>query len=409
MCHEVGVACYRMNDTPVFLAVSELTNLIKNRLETDFPSVAVTGEISNFKPASSGHWYFTLKDNNAAVQCVLFRGRQRHIPDMPRDGDQIDAVGSISVYPPRGSYQLIVEILRRSGRGSILQMLDERKERLGREGLFERRRGLSLLPRSVVVITSPTGAAIRDILQVLSRRRLRLIIRIIPVPVQGADSAEKIAAAIRYASAHRLGDVVIVGRGGGSIEDLLAFSDEEVVRAVAASEIPVVSAVGHETDWALCDYAADVRAPTPSAAAELVSGRDADFAETVRLARQDIHRTYRGLLDALRRRLDQVNRTELRYRFRNLVQPWYQRLDEARRGALEGYQRMLQIKRHHLTVITERIGAADPYGPLSRGFALVRRAADGQIITARAKSEVGARLTVQFSDGTINVERTEDE
>jgi exodeoxyribonuclease VII large subunit len=392
-----------------YLSVSELTGMIKDRLERSFPDVSVTGEVSNFRPASSGHWYFTIKDADAALQCVLFRGRRRDGDGPPADGDLVDVVGSVSVYPPRGSYQLIVRHMRPSGRGAILQMLEERRERLAREGLFDRSRPLPLYPSTVVVVTSPTGAVLRDILHVLRRRREKIQLRIIPVPVQGNEASGRIASAIRYAGRHALGETLIVGRGGGSIEDLLPFSDEDVVRAVAECPIPVVSAVGHETDWSLCDYAADVRAPTPSAAAEVVSARDSDVIESISNLRQNIFSAFRRQVDERRSRLDHSGEEELRYRFRNFVQPWYQRLDEAHRTLVDGIGRIVDTRRHRLTLLSERMEAADPYGPLERGFALVRRAADRVIVTSRKSVRSGDPLVVQFHDGSVQVEKTGDE
>ncbi len=398
-----------MDQLSQYLAVSELTGMIKDRLERDFSTVAVTGEISNFRPASSGHWYFTMKDENAALQCVLFRGRRRDIESIPCDGDLVDVIGSISVYPPRGTYQCIVQHIRPSGRGGILQMLEDRRIRLTREGLFERSRDLPYFPRRIVVITSQTGSALRDILHVLGRRRERIQIRIVPVPVQGNEAARKIASAVRYAGTHTLGDVLIVGRGGGSIEDLLPFSDEEVVRAVAECSVPVVSAVGHETDWALCDYAADVRAPTPSAAAEIVSAKDLEVQDRLFFLKQNILNAFRLVMEELRDRLGRSSEGELRYRFRNLAQPWYQRVDEAQRYLSEGIMKMLDIRRHRLALLSERIISADPYGPLTRGFALVKRVSDATIVTSRKDTRTGEPLAVQFHDGTIHVEKTSDE
>jgi len=389
-------------------AVSEITSLIKNNLEATFSSIVVTGEVSNFKAASSGHWYFSLRDADALLQCAMFRGSQRNTRVMPRDGDNVEVFGSVSVYPPRGSYQLIAQALRPAGRGTILQLLEERKERLAAEGLFQRELPIPSLPRSVVVVTSPTGAAIRDIIHVLRRRRDRIVIRILPVPVQGDGAGDRIAGAIAYASRHRLADTLIVGRGGGSLEDLLPFSDEAVVRAIAESQIPVISAVGHETDWALSDYAADLRAPTPSAAAEVVSLPARDLLETITRHREEIVRMYRRTIESLRGRLARFSEEEIRYRFRNYVQPWYQRLDEAKNALVDGVSRRLTAVRHRYQIASERIAALSPYEPLSRGYALVRRLGTDEIVADAADTAVSESLRIQFRDGTIQVERKED-
>ncbi|MDA3948631.1 MAG: exodeoxyribonuclease VII large subunit [Spirochaeta sp.] len=397
------------DDAARVFAVSEITNLIKTTLEGRFPRVMVTGEVSNFRPAASGHWYFSLKDADAVIQCAMFRGSQRHARSVPADGDLVEVAGAISVYPPRGSYQLIVHSMRQAGRGDILALLDDRKRRLAAEGLFEQNRPLPTLPAAVAVVTSPTGAAIRDIIDVLRRRRTRITIRIVPVPVQGDQAASRIAAAVRYAGFHRLGETIIVGRGGGSIEDLLPFSDEAVIRAIAASPVPVVSAVGHETDWALSDLAADSRAPTPSAAAELVSAVEQDIAERIALRQMDILRGYRSHLDGLQNRLARVGEEELRYRFRNLVQPWYQRLDDARARIIDGVQGRLQHLRHRVALLHERIDGASPYEPLNRGFALIRDARTDSIVLRAERVPYGEPLRAQFADGSILVERIDDE
>jgi len=255
------------------LSVSALTNLIKGTLEGFYSSVAVQGEVSNAKLSSSGHLYFSLKDREALIQAVMFKYRLSFLGFEIRDGMKLIVSGGVSVYAARGQYQLIAQSARIAGTGDILAMLEERKRRLAAEGLFDedKKRPLPRFPSRVALITSPSGAAVRDIIHVLGRRNAGVDLIILPCPVQGEGAAEIIAARIRQANRLSVADVLIVGRGGGSLEDLLAFSDEAVVRAVAESEIPVISAVGHEIDWAICDYAADLRAATPSAAAELVA------------------------------------------------------------------------------------------------------------------------------------------
>ncbi|MEJ5189985.1 MAG: exodeoxyribonuclease VII large subunit, partial [Breznakiellaceae bacterium] len=261
------------NLSPQVWTVSELTERIRACLEGFFPLVIVEGEISNYRPSSTGHIYFTLKDEGAAIQAVLFKNRQRALQVELRDGLRVRVRGSLSVYPQRGTYQIICETIEASGEGAILAMLEERKRRLAAEGLFDpaKKKPLPAFPSSVGIVSSPTGAAVRDILNILQRRARGIRIIIFPTPVQGTDAAPIIARRIEQANQWNLVEVLIVGRGGGSLEDLLPFSEEIVVRAIATSHIPVISAVGHEIDWALSDFAADVRAPTPSAAAELVS------------------------------------------------------------------------------------------------------------------------------------------
>jgi len=252
--------------------VSQITSLIRDDLEEKYPDIIVEGEISNCKTAASGHLYFSLKDDQAILQAVMFRRDMISLSFVPRDGMKVWARGGISVYPARGQYQLITRSMREAGLGDILAMLEERKQRLAREGLFDesKKRSIPRFPSRVAVVTSPTGAAVRDIIRILRRRNPKVGILVLPAVVQGEEAAASIATRIHQANRWNLAEVLIIGRGGGSIEDLLPFSEEIVVRAIAASDIPVISAVGHETDWALSDYAADLRAPTPSAAAEMV-------------------------------------------------------------------------------------------------------------------------------------------
>ncbi len=282
-------------------SVSEITELIRMLLETEFTGVRLEGEISNCRPASSGHLYFTLKDHDAMIQAVMFRNRCASLSFRPIDGKKVVVEGNISVYGKRGTYQVVCESMKDDGTGDILLILEERKRRLAAEGLFDqaRKRPLPMMPSRVAVVTSPTGAAIRDILNVLRRRNSGLNLVVLPAAVQGDGAAEAIARQIETANLHRLGDVLIVGRGGGSLEDLLPFSEERVVRAVAASRIPVISAVGHEVDVALSDLAADLRAPTPSAAAELVSGSRDDLLRRVRDLESGIRRTLEQRIDRI--------------------------------------------------------------------------------------------------------------
>lgn len=262
-----------MNDLFKVLTVSQLTKLIKSHLESRFPAVEVEGEISNFRPSSTGHYYFTLKDKGAMISAVMFKNRLGTLRFIPADGQLVRVRGRISLYELRGSYQIICESMERAGEGEILAMLEERKRHLAAEGLFDagRKKPLPLFPKRIGVVTSPTGAALKDILRVTRRRNPGLDIVVIPTAVQGEEAGAKIAAQIRAAAGVPGLDLLIIGRGGGSLEDLLPFSDEEVVRAVAECPLPTLSAVGHEIDTALSDYAADGAAPTPSAAAELVS------------------------------------------------------------------------------------------------------------------------------------------
>ncbi len=254
------------------LTVSELTSAIKKQLESRFSTLHLKGEISNFKEQSSGHLYFTLKDAESQISAVLFRGNTRHLARLPKGGDQVIVKGELSVYAPKGNYQLIIRELQYAGLGELLLKLQELKSRLQLRGWFDPqlKKQLPKMPKTIGIVTSPTGAVIQDILHVLNRRFAEVHVILNPVKVQGEGSAEEIADAIDFFNTHSLADVLIVGRGGGSLEDLWAFNEEILASAIYRSKIPVISAVGHETDFSIADFVADLRAPTPSAAAELV-------------------------------------------------------------------------------------------------------------------------------------------
>ena len=397
-----------MSDEAV-LSVSVLTSMIKDMLEESLPSVTVEGEISNWRPAASGHVYFTLKDEGASLQAVMFRGRTAKLAFRPADGNLVRARGALSVYAARGQYQLVVDSMTAAGSGDILAILEERKRALAAEGLFDpaRKRPIPAFPSRVAVITSPTGAALRDILSVLGRRNAGIRVTILPALVQGDEAPAAIVRQIETANRYRLGDVIIVGRGGGSIEDLLAFSDEAVVRAVALSAIPVISAVGHEIDWSLCDYAADLRAPTPSAAAELVSDSAASAAERVSNATETMAVSLRARLERARMLVEGFSTEHLELRLERALQPFRQRFDDARESLVRGTRDACTRARHRLSMADSVMAASNPMAILSRGFAVVRR--KGLKAAVRAATEVGAGdgITITFSVGDADATITE--
>ncbi|MDR1617867.1 MAG: exodeoxyribonuclease VII large subunit [Treponema sp.] len=385
------------------LTVSELTERIRSSLEGAFSSVVVEGELSNCRPSSTGHLYFTLKDQKAGISAVMFRNRLRSLSFEPKDGMLLRVRGSISVYPPRGSYQIVCEEMEQAGSGEILAMLERRKQDLAAEGLFDegRKRPIPRFPAVVGVVSSPTGAAVRDILNVLGRRAGGIRVIVLPAPVQGNEAAPIIARRIAQANRWKLADVLIVGRGGGSLEDLLPFSDEAVVRAVAASAIPVVSAVGHEIDWALCDYAADLRAPTPSAAAELVSESRTAALETVR----DLGR---GILEGMRSRLERARLLvrpfgleDLEYRFRAILQPRLVRFDDAKEELLRSLQERVVDLRQRQRLALRGLEAGSPRAVLERGFSVVINQRTGALVRRAAGVRAGDRLSIRPLEGRI--------
>ncbi len=382
------------------MKVYELTDLIKNSLERDFSTVRVEGEISNFRPSSTGHIYFSLKDEKALISAVLFRGQAARLNFRPRDGQVVQVSGRISVYPPRGSYQIICQDLSPAGEGDLLQILEERKQRLAAEGLFssDRKMPLPPFPERVALVTSPTGAAVRDILQVMDRRRAAAHIIILPCPVQGDGAAEKIARQIRRVSEYRMADVIITGRGGGSLEDLLPFSEECVVRAIAESEIPVISGVGHEIDFSLADFAADFRAPTPSAAAEVVSARESEIRERISLARTDLVREMERRLEKIRLLIRPFSPDELERSFYSYLEPVMLRLDDGKENLFRAIRERLDEKKHALELKKRDLENSSPLALLERGFARVTGPEGKTVFNADELTE-GDSISIRFHKG----------
>jgi exodeoxyribonuclease VII large subunit len=384
-------------------SVTEITQLIKGTLEDGFPWVTVQGEISNFRPASSGHWYFSLKDADALIPVVMFKGRLDGVRFVPADGALVRAAGSISVYARRGSYQLICESLVKAGEGDLLARLEELKRTLAAEGLFDldRKKSLPLYPSRVAVVTSPTGAAVRDILRVLRRRSAGVDVVIVPTLVQGDGADERIARAIQVADQYGLGEVIIVGRGGGSLEDLIPFSSELVVRAIAASKTPVISAVGHETDVTLSDLAADVRAPTPSAAAEMVAASRADLLARVRGMQGSLTADMRRRTERVRLLMNQFAAAQLARTVRQFLQPFSQRTDYAREELIQGFRQMATARRHRFALASRELSSSSPLSILARGYAVVTHQPTGRILLSPDSVGRGERLSIRLSRGGI--------
>ncbi|MBQ8383757.1 MAG: exodeoxyribonuclease VII large subunit [Spirochaetaceae bacterium] len=388
------------------LSVSQLTSRIKDMLEGRFSRITLEGEISNLKPASTGHLYFYLKDENAVISAVMFKGRMRGLSFTPADGTLVRAKGSISVYAPRGNYQIVVESMELAGTGNILLMLEERKRRLAAEGLFDqdRKQPLPYFPQRVAVVTSPTGAALRDILQIMGRRNPKISVTVLPCQVQGADAAPAIARMIAVANTYKLADVLIVGRGGGSLEDLLPFSEEVVVRAVAESQIPVVSAVGHEIDWALSDFAADMRAPTPSAAAELVSPLLTDVTGQLEYWRRDLYESLTSRLDRMRLLVKSFTPDSLELRFRTIQQPLLSRFDTAKEAILSAMEERCKDARRRIENSLRDLEGANPSAILARGYSMVTDKATGQVIRSPQDTVAGQVLEIRPAAGVIQAQ-----
>ncbi len=386
--------------------VSEVTQLIKRTLESSFSNLTIEGEISNFRPSSTGHYYFSLKDKEAIIQIAMFKNRLGTLSFQPADGQLVRVRGNLSVYLKRGTYQIICESMELAGTGNILVMLEERKRKLAAEGLFAtgRKKPLPLYPSRVAVVTSPTGAAIRDILRVIERRTGGINLIILPSPVQGKEAAVMIAAQIRRANRYNLGEVIIIGRGGGSLEDLLPFSEEEVVRAVAESEIPVISAVGHEVDITLSDLAADMRAPTPSAAAEIVSASREELAGRIRELHGGILHAIGQRIERVRLLLRQFTPEEIERSFLTFLQPIMMRLDDAKEEGIMAMKQRLTEFRHRLELTVRELSSNSPLAILSRGYAVVTDKSSGTILKNTADTETGRDLDIRLFQGRLTAE-----
>jgi exodeoxyribonuclease VII large subunit len=349
-------------EQPHVYSVSEITRDVRAILEAAFDKAWIEGEISNFRQAASGHAYFVLKDDKAQIKCVLFRGQSMGVKFKPEDGDQVLLFGRVTVYEARGDYQVIVEAMEPKGLGALQKAFEQLKEKLAKEGLFDesRKKELPEIPWKIGIVTSPTGAAIRDMIHVIRRRNPKMSILLYPAKVQGEGSAEEIAQGIQALNKRKDIDVLIVGRGGGSIEDLWAFNEEVVARAIAESKIPVVSAVGHEIDFTVADFVADLRAPTPSAAAELVVPKLSDIVQDLEyLTNQMIERMEEDIEDYRERLRYLIDRRFFREP-RQILETPTQRLDEMVQRLLRGLDQWVLVKRGNLTQAVHRLFQASP-------------------------------------------------
>lgn len=385
------------------ISVGELTERIKGVLEECFGSIWVCGEISNFSRPQSGHCYLTLKDDAAQLKAVIWRTSALRIPFDLHDGLEVLCRGRIDLYPPRGTYQLVIDQVVPRGLGALELALRQLREKLAREGLFDpqRKRPLPRFPRRVAFVTSPTGAAIRDFLEVLGRRWRGVDVLVVPVRVQGEGAAQEIAQAIELVNSLRPAvDVLVVGRGGGSLEDLWAFNEEPVLRAIHASAVPVVSAVGHEIDVTLADLVADVRALTPSEAAERIAPSVDELRGSLATCRRQLARGLSGRLEASRARLASLAaRPALRRpwdRFRQLTQ----RLDELSLRAARAIRRGLSTKRHSLLAGTGKLESLSPVAVLGRGYSLTT-APEGELVRSIRQVAPGQTVWTRLADGSF--------
>ncbi len=383
-------------------SVTDLTTIIKNLLENSFVNITLEGEISSYRPNSSGHLYFTLKDENAQISAVMFRGKAMALAFAPKDGMKVRCTGTISVYAPRGNYQIIISKMEPAGEGNILQILEERKRKLAAEGLFDqnRKKKIPLFPKRIGVVTSSTGAALRDILQITKRRNPAVEVIVFPAVVQGNEAAATIVRQIEAANDFDMVDTLIVGRGGGSIEDLLPFSEESVVRAVAQSHIPVISAVGHEIDWALCDYAADLRAPTPSAAAEIAVPQMVDIKNDLAGYKNEMLSTINSKVEKMKLLIKSFNPDSMEMRFRTIEQPYLMRFENARQALKQNLDEKIRDLRNYLAQSVQILEGASPKTILARGYSMVK-SENGKIIRSSADVKSGEKIEIYPAEGKI--------
>jgi exodeoxyribonuclease VII large subunit len=431
------------------ITVSVLNRAVAGLLSRSFRLVRVRGEVANFSRAASGHWYFTLKDERAQVRCAMFRGRNQLADFAPRDGDEVEVLAQVGLYEPRGEYQLTVEAVRRSGLGQLYERFLQLKSRLQAEGLFDGKRPLPAFPLAIGVVTSLQAAALRDVLTTLARRSPHASVIVYPVPVQGEGAGERIAAMLETVSRRDEVDVVLLVRGGGSIEDLWAFNEEAVARAIRASAVPVIVGVGHESDVTIADFAADLRAPTPTAAAEMAAPDRAALLQAVvdrlaqlrrvgrnRLQQAQQHLDYcqralaspRAALQALAARVHALalragralarhvvglrrRREDLASRVQRLAPRIESRehLLQRRSSALAiGAGRLLHQRQARLQTLAARLQAIDPHAVLARGYTLATDA-DGRVVTDAARLAAGDLLRLRFARGgaRTRVEQTD--
>lgn len=384
--------------------VTEINNYIKSLLDNEatLRNVQIVGEVSNFKRYPSGHCYFTLKDSGAVLKCVMFRGKAMSMKFEPQNGDTVLAIGRITVYERDGVYQLYTDMLLPQGVGDLMVAYEKLKAKLEAEGLFasERKQALPMNPKTVGIITSPVGAAVRDVITVSRRRNRGIKLLLFPVKVQGEGAAKEIARAISFFNKHNLADVLIVGRGGGSIEELWAFNEEETVRAVAASAIPIVSAVGHETDFTLCDFAADKRAATPSQAAELAVADAEGYIMMV----ENLSRRCRNLmttrLEQEEYRLDRAKNSWALKDPERIFADGALRTDAAYTKLVSKMDSLLKQSRHSFELQAARLDNLSPLAVLARGYSVTQKE-DYKVVTSIEQVRWGEELITTVGDGKI--------
>lgn len=385
--------------------VSDVNRAVREIVEGSLLPFWLRGEVGSLVLHRSGHAYFTLKDANSQLRAVFFGGAAQCAKLGIANGSKIEAFGNLTVYEVRGEYQFSARRLRPAGLGDLQRRFEEVRRRLAAEGLFdqERKRPIPVLPKRIGVVTSPTGAAIRDFLQIVNRRFPNVNIRIYPCMVQGQGAAEQVARGVEFFSRTRGADVIVVTRGGGSMEDLWPFNEERLARAVAASSVPVISAVGHEIDFTICDFAADLRVPTPSAAAELVIGKREEMAARLERLDKDLRNVLTLTLTRLRSRFERAAGSFVFREPKHLAEMRRQQLDELESRLLSGAEHLLLRHRARLDQLAGTLAALNPRRQLERGYAILFDPAENRPVTT-SKLPAGSRLRAQLADGEMDVE-----
>ena len=397
MINSTPINSSKPNEAKVF-SVKEINRLVRELLEQSFPSFWISGEISNFISASSGHWYFSLKDDEAQVRCTMFKNKNMVADWVPKNGEKIEAKCFIGLYEARGEYQLNIELIRLAGTGLLSEAFNQLKEKLLKEGLFEtsRKKLIPQFPKSIGVITSPTGAAIEDILITLKRRSPHIPIFIYPSLVQGREAPLAIVKAIETANIRMECDLLILARGGGSIEDLWAFNEEIVARAIVASKIPTITGVGHETDTTIADFVSDLRAPTPTGAAELVTSHTVELIKTIQVYKNQLNKVMAGVIRELMQKIDYLEKRLISprqqiQRQKEQIHQYIQRINQSMKNAMIQYRLnidKLKLNLDHLS----------PHAVLSRGYSIITNV-DGQIVNNANQLKLNDKIRIQLNHG----------
>ncbi|MDE0092202.1 MAG: exodeoxyribonuclease VII large subunit [Oligoflexia bacterium] len=384
------------------LTVSQISSQIRNCLESQFSSIWIKGEISNFIAHGSGHWYFSLKDENSQIKAVMFRGQNQKLSFRPQIGEEILVRGQISVYPPRGDYQVLCYDMEVVGSGLLQRQFEQIKKKLKEEGLFDlkRKKALPLFPRHIGLITSPTGAAVRDILQILNRRFKAVRVTLIPALVQGDQAPSSLLNALSL-SEKLLLDVIIIGRGGGSTEDLWAFNDEALARAISVHPVPIISAVGHEIDFTICDFVADLRAPTPSAAAELVVQNGDDLLEKIARLKKQLYQGLQLKVTFFKDKLMSLEKALIHPK--RYIQDFSQKLDETSSRLNHSIKQFFKNKKQELNQLEQILLALNPKQVMERGFSIVTNA-EGNPVFDTKDLKIKEILNIDFFKGQAKAE-----